>query len=381
MQAMSTGDPSKIQQCVARVRNWVEHWDDPATTVRVYSVFEASQMLMRPDGQREVPVKVKLVGQLKGGRDWYPATGDDTLTLVLDNDGPDFRGQPRRHLDAGRQLRPAVRLDRGLPGPGDPPLAAAAGAGLRPPGRQRPGGVRAGVERALEVLLDGPRGRYDHLDTAIPDGTVLRDFRYAEGVATVRPVEGFARARASAARVAQVVWTVNRLLPNTPAHPGRGPPGQDHRRRAVPHRARLAAPRHAAGRDAAAALPPGSGRLGPVRAQRRDLDGHAEGRPAAEAGAGRPRHEVGADPVARPPRHGLPGRQRRRAPALGDPARGRPGVPRRGLSGRLSPPPGAPTPSGSSWSAGRGRRPPARGQPQHPERPPPASPRFPTACS
>ena len=61
---------------------------------------------------------------------------------------------------------------------------------------ERPGGVRAGVERALEVLLDGPRGRYDHLDTAIPDGTVLRDFRYAEGVATVS-LSGVRRAKGS----------------------------------------------------------------------------------------------------------------------------------------------------------------------------------------
>ena len=53
------------------------------------------------------------------------------------------------------------------------------------------------VERALEVLLDGPRGRYDHLDTAIPDGTVLRDFRYAEGVATVSLSRGSRGPRAS----------------------------------------------------------------------------------------------------------------------------------------------------------------------------------------
>jgi hypothetical protein len=221
MRAMSTGDPSKIQQWVLPgVRNRVEHWDDPATTVRVYSVFEASQMLVRPDGQREVPVKVKLVGQLKGGRDWSPATGDDMLTLVLDNDGPDFRvANPdaiwMRDVNFARLYASTeVYLfpDTTRPSPQLAPVPV-----FVRRGDSDPDVSALEVERALEVLLDGPRGRYDHLDTAIPDGTVLRDFRYAEGVATVSLSRRFARAKGfGQLRVAQVVWTVNRLLPNTP---------------------------------------------------------------------------------------------------------------------------------------------------------------------
>ncbi|HET8788686.1 MAG TPA: hypothetical protein VFO47_08050, partial [Actinomycetes bacterium] len=92
MRAMNTGDVTRIQRwVVSRDHDKVKRWSENVTTVRVYSVFEPGQPQLREDGRRVVPVKVKLVGQLQDGRDWYPITGDDVLSLELGNDGGDAR--------------------------------------------------------------------------------------------------------------------------------------------------------------------------------------------------------------------------------------------------------------------------------------------------
>ena len=218
MRAMNTGDVTKIQRwVVSKDHDKVARWSNKATTVRVYSVFEPGQPQLREDGRRVVPVKVKLVGQLQNGRDWYPATGDDVLNLELGNDGADARvanpsGIWMRDVNfaslyastevylVADKTRPAPRLAAApvfvRRGDGDPEVSKLA------------------VSRALELLLAGPRGRYRNLDTAIPQGTKLRSFRYAENLATVDLSRRFAEAKGSGQlRVGQVVWTVNRLLP------------------------------------------------------------------------------------------------------------------------------------------------------------------------
>jgi hypothetical protein len=218
MRAMNTGDVTRIQRwVVSRDHDKVKRWSENVTTVRVYSVFEPGQPQVREDGRRVVPVKVKLAGQLQNGRDWYPASGDDMLNLELGNDGAETRvanpsGIWMRDVNFARlyastevylvadKTRPAPRLAAAPVfvhrGDGDPEVSKLA------------------VNHALKLLLAGPRGRYRNLDTAIPEGTELREFRYAENVATVDLSRRFAEAEGSGQlRVGQVVWTVNRLLP------------------------------------------------------------------------------------------------------------------------------------------------------------------------
>jgi hypothetical protein len=210
MRAMNTGD-------VERIRRWVmpedrprlASWSDP-TTVRVYSVFEPGAPRRLQDGERRVvPVKVKLVGHLKNGRDWYPATGDDGLSLVLDNDGADARvADPdtiwMRDVDFAR-LYASTELYL-VPDTTDPsPQLAPVPVFVR---------RDIGAKRVLELLLDGLLDRYKNLDTAIPPGTEVRWVRYAEDVATVNLSRRFTQAGGSGRlRVGQVVWTVHSLLP------------------------------------------------------------------------------------------------------------------------------------------------------------------------
>jgi Sporulation and spore germination len=218
MRAMNSGDVSKIQRWVmTEDHDQVKRWSSKDTTVRVYSVFEPDQPQVREDGRRVVPVKVKLVGQLQNGRDWYPATGDDVLDLELGNDGGDARvANPRdlwmRDVNFARLYAPTelyLVADKTHPSPQLAPAPVFVRRGDSDPEASQPG-----VIGALELLLDGPRGRYKNLDTAIPSGTALRSFRYAENVATVDLSRRFAEAKGSGQlRVGQVVWTVNRLLP------------------------------------------------------------------------------------------------------------------------------------------------------------------------
>ena len=220
MNAMNTGEVLKIQQWVMPgARAQVTRWVRPTTTVRVYSVFEPGDPYVRDDGQRVVPVRVKLVGQLRDGRDWYPATGDDVLNLEVDNEGADVRiANPGtdtwiRDVDfsalyASTELYMVPDLSRPLPQLAPVPVFV----------RKRVDGgpetAAAGVNGALDLLLAGPRGRYGNLQTAIPEGTTLEGFRLAKDVATVDLSRRFGQADGSGQlRVGQVVWTVNRLLP------------------------------------------------------------------------------------------------------------------------------------------------------------------------
>jgi Sporulation and spore germination len=220
MNAMNSGDVTKMQRWVMpEARDQVVGWVDPTTTVRVYSVFEPGLEHVSGD-RRIVPIKVKLVGQLRDGREWYPATGDDLLSLELGNDGPDARvANPgsviwMRDVNFSRLYTQAEVFM--VPDLADPSPRLAPVPVFVPRGAEgNPEAPRIRVERALELLLAGPRGRYDQLDTAIPRGTEVREFRYAEDVATINLSRRFTRGTASGRlRVGQLVWTVNRLLPS-----------------------------------------------------------------------------------------------------------------------------------------------------------------------
>ena len=220
MNAMNTGEVARIQKWVhPDFRERVAGWSSPTTTVRVYSVFEPGAASVREGGRRVVPVRVRLVGQLRDGRDWYPATGDDVLNLELGNEGADMRiANPgaaiwMRDVNFSR-LYAATELYM-VPDLANPlPQLAPVPVFVRKHADSDPEGSEPGVELALEQLLDGPRGRYGNLETAIPEGTGLNEFRYAKDVATVDLTNGFAEADGSGQRrVGQVVWTVNRLLP------------------------------------------------------------------------------------------------------------------------------------------------------------------------
>jgi hypothetical protein len=219
MNAMNTGDVSKMLRWVMpEARDQVASWSAPTTTVRVYSVFEPGPEYARGQ-KRIVPIRVKLVGQLRGGHEWSPASGDDVLSLEMANDRADARvANPgpviwMRDDNFSRLYTPAevfMPTDLSDPTPQLAPLPIFVPNGPEddpaPPGRR--------AERALRVLLEGPQRRYDHLETAIPRGTALRDVRYAGDVATVNLNRRFSQADGpGSVRVGQVVWTVNSVLP------------------------------------------------------------------------------------------------------------------------------------------------------------------------
>jgi Sporulation and spore germination len=219
MNAMSTGNISKMQRWVMpEARDQVASWSEPTTTVRVYSVFEPGPEYARGQ-KRIVPIRVKLVGQLRGGREWSPAGGEDVLSLEMDNDGPDARvanpGPVIWMRDASfDRLYSAAEVfmapDLADPTPQLAPVPIFVPNG--PEDDPAPPGLRA--ERALRLLLEGPKRRYDHLDTAIPRGTALRKVWYAGDVATVNLSQRFSLAEGPGQlRVGQVVWTVNSVLP------------------------------------------------------------------------------------------------------------------------------------------------------------------------
>jgi Sporulation and spore germination/WD40-like Beta Propeller Repeat len=219
MNAMNTGDVSAVQRWVMpEARDQVAAWERPTTTVRVYSVFEPGQEYVSGE-RRIVPIRVKLAGQLRGGREWYPATGDETLRLELESDGGDARvANPgpvmwMRDVDFSR-VYTSVEVFM-VPDLTDPSPQLAPVPVFVPKGDEgSPDALRLRAEHALRVLLDGPRGRYDHLETAIPRGTELRGFEYANGVASVNLSKRFTEPEGSGlVRVGQLVWTVNRLLP------------------------------------------------------------------------------------------------------------------------------------------------------------------------
>jgi Sporulation and spore germination len=219
MNAMNTGNVSIMQRwLMPQARDQVASWS-PTTTVRVYSVFEPGPPYTS-GGKRIVPIRVKLVGQLRGGREWSPASGDDVLSLEMESDGADVRvASPgsviwMRDVNFGRLYTPAEVLmaaDLSDPSPDLAPVPIFVPNG--PEGEPVPPADRA--KWALQLLLEGPQRHYDNLETAIPRGTVLRDVRYAGDVVTVNLSRRFSLADGSGkVRVGQVVWTVNSVLPS-----------------------------------------------------------------------------------------------------------------------------------------------------------------------
>ena len=221
MNAMNSGEVSRIQRWVmpGADREQVAAWSKETTTVQVYSVFDPGYPY-DDDGKRIVPIRVKLVGQLRGGRDWYPATGDHMLKIEVGRDGADARvANPglvmwMRDVSFSMLYTPAevyMTPDRNDPTPQVAPVPV-----FVPKGAEGdPDAPEIRVRRALELLLAGPRDRYANLETAIPPGTKVLGFQYAKDVATVNLSRRFTQPDGSGQlRVGQVVWTVNRLLPN-----------------------------------------------------------------------------------------------------------------------------------------------------------------------
>jgi Sporulation and spore germination/WD40-like Beta Propeller Repeat len=220
MNAMNTGNVSMMRRWVMpEARDRVSSWSAPTTVVQVYSVFEPGPEYDRGD-KRIVPIRVKLVGQLRGGHEWYPASGDDVLSLEMDNDRAEVRvANPgsviwMRDLNFSRLYTPAevfMPPDLSDPTPQLAPVPVFVANG--PEGELD--APRFSAEQAVRLLLEGPQRRYDNLETAIPRGTVLRDLRYTDNVATVNLNRRFSEADGSGQlRVGQIVWTVNSLLPS-----------------------------------------------------------------------------------------------------------------------------------------------------------------------
>jgi hypothetical protein len=220
MNAMNTGDVAKIQRWVMPdARPQVARWSSKTATVRVYSVFEPGDESLSEDDKLTVPVRVKVAGELRGGRDWYPGTGYQQLSLEMGKDGAEPRvANPgpvmwmqdmsfsRRHTSAEIVMVPD--LNDPSPQLAPVPVFVPTGAADDPRAAEVP------ARAALRLLLAGPQDRYRHLGTAIPKGTGLRGFRYAEDLATVNLTRRFADPHGSGQlRVAQVFWTVHRLLP------------------------------------------------------------------------------------------------------------------------------------------------------------------------
>lgn len=218
--AMNTGRPETVgrwvvPRAVAQVQRW-----SARTTVRVYTSFQPEVPVVR-DGRSVVPVTVELAGRLVAGREWVPATGEDTVELELRKVDAEWRvanpGQVLWMQDASfKRLYAPVEMFM-------VPSLLAATPKLTPVPvfvRRAPDGtppMKALEQRArstLECLLAGPQGRYDNLSTAIPRQTRLRGFSYADGVATVDLTPQFAAPVGGAGqlRVGQVVWTVSRLI-------------------------------------------------------------------------------------------------------------------------------------------------------------------------
>jgi hypothetical protein len=220
MNAMNTGDVSRIRSWVMpEAKEKVAEWSNPATTVRVYSVFEPGLEYLSAAGKRIVPIKVKLVGQLRQGHEWHPASGEELISLELQSSGAEARvANPGpviwmrdvhfSKLYASAEVYMVPDQDDLSPQLAPVPMFVPNGV------EGDPKAPELRVTRALQVLFAGPRGRYDNLETAIPPGTRLLDVRYANDLVTLDLSRAFSRATGSGqVRIGQLVWTVNRLLP------------------------------------------------------------------------------------------------------------------------------------------------------------------------
>ena len=219
MNAMNTGDISRIQRWVMpEARGKVSQWSNPTTTVRVYSVFEPGLEYLSGD-KRIVPIKVKLVGQLRQGHEWHPATGEELISLELQRSGAEARvanpGPVIWMRDVNFSKLYASTEVYMVPDQDDPSPQLAPVPMFVPNGAEGdPKAAQLRVTRALQVLFAGPRGRYDNLKTAIPQGTRLLGVRYANDLVTLNLSRAFSRPTGSGqVRIGQLVWTVNRLIP------------------------------------------------------------------------------------------------------------------------------------------------------------------------
>ncbi|HEV3496425.1 MAG TPA: GerMN domain-containing protein, partial [Actinomycetes bacterium] len=222
MNAKNTGDASAIQRWVmpGEARDQVARWSSKTATVKVYSAFDPVQQYVTEDDRLIVPIRVKVVGELRGGRDWYPATGDHLLNLQLARDGAEPRvANPgpfmwMRDMSFSRRYTSTEIVmvpDLNDPSPQLAPVPVFVPNGAADDPRASDNRVKA----ALGLLLAGPQDRYAHLATAIPSGTRLGGFRHANDLATVDLTRRFAAPKGSGQlRVAQVYWTVGRLLPS-----------------------------------------------------------------------------------------------------------------------------------------------------------------------
>jgi Sporulation and spore germination/WD40-like Beta Propeller Repeat len=219
MNAMNTGDVRKIRSWVMpEARGRVDQWSEPTSTVRVYSVFEPGLEYLSAD-KRIVPIKVKLVGQLRRGHEWHPATGEELLSLELQRSGAEARvanpGPVIWMRDVNFSKLYASSEVYMVPDQDDPSPQLAPVPIFVPNGVEGdPKAPELRVTRALQVLFAGPRGRYGNLETAIPPGTRLLGVRYANDLVTLNLSRAFSRPTGSGqVRIGQLVWTVNRLIP------------------------------------------------------------------------------------------------------------------------------------------------------------------------
>jgi Sporulation and spore germination len=219
MNAMNSGDLSKVRGWVMpEATGQVNRWSNPTTTVRVYSVFEPGLEYLS-DGKRIVPIKVKLAGQLRQGHEWYPATGEELISLELQRSGAEARvanpGQVIWMRDVNFSKLYASTEVYMVPDQSDASPQLAPVPMFVPNGAEGDGkAAERRVRRALQVLFAGPQGRYDNLKTAIPQGTRLLDIQYADDLVTLNLSRAFSRPTGSGrSRVGQLVWTVNRLIP------------------------------------------------------------------------------------------------------------------------------------------------------------------------
>jgi Sporulation and spore germination len=221
MNAMNTGDITRIRSWVMpEARGQLTRWFHPTSRVRVYSVFEPGLEYLSAD-KRIVPIKVKLVGELRQGHEWHPATGEELISLELQRSGSEprvanpgpaiwMRDVNFSKLYASTEVYMVPDQDQDDPSPQLAPVPMFVPNGVEGDSKA----ARLRVTRALQVLLAGPRGRYRNLKTAIPQGTRLLDFRYANDVVTLNLSRAFSRPTGSGQlRIGQLVWTVNRLIP------------------------------------------------------------------------------------------------------------------------------------------------------------------------
>ena len=202
------------------------------------------------DGKRIVPIRVKLVGQLRGGRDWYPATGDRMLKIEVGRDGADARvANPglvmwMRDVSFSMLYTPAevyMVPDRNDPTPQVAPVPV-----FVPKGAEGdPDAPEIRVRRALELLLAGPQGplrqpRHGHPARDQAARVPVRQGRgNRQPLAQVHPARRLRAAPGRPGRLDGEPPAPDRVGPA----PGRGPRGQDRGRRPVPDQPAVAAAR------------------------------------------------------------------------------------------------------------------------------------------